>query len=158
MNTEASGPGRSRYLTIGAVMGAAVAFILGRMFEDVLQLIAGALAGTAVAVVVWALNTRQQRRRRAVELAQQPKADLVTAARRLRIDGAASMTKAELAEAITYEAERDPTGDLLVEAADALGEKVQGSLDGARRRLARRNGARNGARSGALREVEREKG
>ena len=142
MRTQASvNHHRSRYLTVGAGVGAAVVFIVGQMFEDVIRLVAGALIGAVSALLVWTVMARAEHQRRARLLQEQTRDDLVAQARQLQVEGAASMTKAELAEAITVAAgESDPTGELLVEAAAAVSAGAREGVVSARRRLGRRNG------------------
>lgn len=137
---------RKRFMMIGGATGAIFVFIATGLLGDIIKVAIGGLVGLGFGAIAWAFGARSRREQLAEDLQRQRKADLEEEARRLGVEHTASMTKAELAEAIADRADRaDSTGELMIETVGALGQRVTETVEHTRERLAKNRGG-NGSR------------
>src|SRR4051812_20368340 len=91
---------RMNPVSLGALIGGVVAFIVVGAIVDVLWVALGALIGGGVGFGIRRFGQRARTFAEAVELQDVPKTQLLEEASRLEIPGRTTMTKDELAEAV----------------------------------------------------------
>ena len=138
---------RKRFMMVGGATGAIFVFIATGILGDIIKVAIGGLVGLVLGSVAWAFMARSRREQLATQLQTLRKAELEEEARRLAVENAASMTKAELAEAIAARAGRtDSTGELMIETVGVIGQRVHETVEHTRDRLAEHRSSSNGSK------------
>ena len=136
---------RGRWGLVGAAAGAVVTFVAIDAIDELIKVTLGTAVGWIAGVIGCVLYLRKQRQQHVVDMQDQSKSELLVEARDMGITGTSSMTKEELAEAITAENDADdPAGSIMQGLADEAAKKVGDVVEKTRAKVVDRNSRTDG--------------